>query len=77
LGSSRSSVTDEGIQWLVVKIIVDAVLSTDGVKDALPVYRIDDSAFRQQLLLGQKAETLFVHARVEHRVSVSAKRRVQ
>jgi hypothetical protein len=77
LGSGGSSVTDESIQWLVVQVIVDAVLSSDGVKDALPVDGIDDSALRQELLLGQEAEALLVHARVEHRVSVGAKRRVQ
>ncbi len=77
MGSSGSSVTDEGIQWLVIQVIVDAVLSADGVKDALPVDGIDDSAFRQELLLGQESEALLIHARVEHRVSVGAKRRVQ
>lgn len=76
MGSSGSSVTDESIQRLVVQVIVDAVLSSDGVKDALPVDGIDDSAFRQQPLLGQESEAL-VHARVEHGVSLGAKGRFQ
>jgi hypothetical protein len=37
---------------------------------------IDDSAFRQQPLLGQESEAL-VHARVEHGVSLGAKGRFQ